>query len=148
MPPNLKEINSYLNISSLFKSDQNIHPKEFLYWKIILELCVLSENLNNYYTSSQHSIATSVLLSRTSALVDITVRLILQETSLMAQWLRLHTPNAGGQGLSPVEGTRFHMPQLSVCMLQKKSNSPCITTKTQDNQINIFFFNLLFRKGD
>ena len=119
MPPNLKEIISYLNISSLFKSDQNIHPKEFLYWKIILELYVLSENLNNYYTSSQHSIATSVLLSRISALIDITIRLIL-ETSLVAQWLRLHAPNAGGQGLSPVEGTRFHMPQLRACMLQQK----------------------------
>ena len=65
----------------------------------------------------------------------------------MAQWLTLHTPNAGGQGLSPVEGTRCHMPQLRVCKLQQKSKSPCVTTKTQDNQINIFF-NLLFRKGD
>ena len=132
MPPNLKERNSYLNISSLFKSDQNIHPKEFLDWKIILELYVLSENLNNYYTSSQQSIATSVLPSRISALIDITIRLIL-ETSLVAQWLRLHAPNAGGQGLSPVEGTRFHMPQLRACMLQQKSKIPCVTTKTQDN---------------
>ena len=66
----------------------------------------------------------------------------------MAQWLRLHAPNAGGQGLSPVEGTRFHTSQLSVCMLQQKSKSPYVTTKIQDNQINIFFLNLLFRKGD
>ena len=35
-----------------------------------------------------------------------------QGTSLGVQWLRLHTPNAGGLGLIPGEGTRFHMPQL------------------------------------
>ena len=33
-------------------------------------------------------------------------------TSLMVQWLRLHTPNAGGLGLIPGQGTRSHMPQL------------------------------------
>ena len=42
------------------------------------------------------------------------------ETSLVVQWLRLHTPNAGGLGLIPSPGTRSHMPQLSVCMLQQK----------------------------
>ncbi|TEA36925.1 hypothetical protein DBR06_SOUSAS210044, partial [Sousa chinensis] len=30
-------------------------------------------------------------------------------TSLVAQWLRLHTPNAGGPGLIPGQGTRSHM---------------------------------------
>ena len=29
----------------------------------------------------------------------------------MAQWLRLHIPNAGGPGSIPVQGTRSHMPQ-------------------------------------
>ncbi|TEA38740.1 hypothetical protein DBR06_SOUSAS610094, partial [Sousa chinensis] len=29
--------------------------------------------------------------------------------SLVAQWLRLHTPNAGGPGLIPGQGTRSHM---------------------------------------
>ena len=33
-------------------------------------------------------------------------------TSLMVQWLRLCTPNAGGPGLILVEGTRSPMPQL------------------------------------
>ena len=33
-------------------------------------------------------------------------------TSLMVQWLRLHTPNAGGQGSTPGQGTRSHRPQL------------------------------------
>ena len=27
----------------------------------------------------------------------------------MAQWLRLHAPNAGGPGLIPGQGTRSHM---------------------------------------
>ena len=33
-------------------------------------------------------------------------------TSLVAQWLRLHTPNAGGPGSNPGQGTRSHMLQL------------------------------------
>ena len=33
-------------------------------------------------------------------------------TSLVVQWLRLCAPNAGGVGLIPGLGTRFHMPQL------------------------------------
>ena len=36
----------------------------------------------------------------------------------MVQWLRLHVPNARGLGLIPGQGTRFHMPQLRVHMLQ------------------------------
>ena len=30
-------------------------------------------------------------------------------TSLVAQWLRFHTPSAGGPGLIPGQGTRSHM---------------------------------------
>ena len=33
-------------------------------------------------------------------------------TSLVAQWLRLHTPSAEGPGLIPDQGTRSHMTQL------------------------------------
>ena len=33
-------------------------------------------------------------------------------TSLVFQWLRHHTPNAGGPGSIPSQGTRSHMPQL------------------------------------
>ncbi|TEA24051.1 hypothetical protein DBR06_SOUSAS13910010, partial [Sousa chinensis] len=29
--------------------------------------------------------------------------------SLVAQWIRLHTPNAGGWGSIPGQGTRSHM---------------------------------------
>ena len=35
-------------------------------------------------------------------------------TSLVAQWLRLCTPNTGGPGSVPGRGTRVHMPQLEI----------------------------------
>ena len=38
----------------------------------------------------------------------------------MVQWLRLCTPNAGGPGLIPGQGTRSHMLQRRVCMPQRK----------------------------
>ena len=37
-------------------------------------------------------------------------------TLLVAQWLRLGTPNAGGLGSILGQGTRSHMLQLRVCM--------------------------------
>ena len=41
-------------------------------------------------------------------------------TSLVVQWLRLCAPSAGGLGLIPGLGTRSHMPQFRVLMLQLK----------------------------
>ena len=38
----------------------------------------------------------------------------------MAQWLRLHTPNAGGPGSIPGQGTRSHMPQQRSCVPQPR----------------------------
>ena len=55
-------------------------------------------------------------------------------TSLMVQWLRLHTPNAGGLGLIPGQGPRSDMPQLRVLMPQLKI--PHTKIKTQYSQIN------------
>ncbi|TEA32400.1 hypothetical protein DBR06_SOUSAS4710025, partial [Sousa chinensis] len=40
--------------------------------------------------------------------------------SLVVQWLRLHTPNAGGPGSIPGRRTRSHMLQLRVHMPQVK----------------------------
>ena len=37
-----------------------------------------------------------------------------QDTSLVAQWLRLQAPNAGGLDSIPGQGTRSHEPQLKV----------------------------------
>ncbi|TEA28876.1 hypothetical protein DBR06_SOUSAS4010093, partial [Sousa chinensis] len=39
---------------------------------------------------------------------------------MVVQWLRLCTPYVGGPGSIPGQGTRSHMPQLRVCMLQLK----------------------------
>ena len=49
------------------------------------------------------------------------------ETSLVVQWLKLHTPNAGGPGLIPGQETTSHTLQLKM---------PHATTKTQHSQIN------------
>ena len=54
-------------------------------------------------------------------------------TSLVVKWLRLSTPNAGGPGLIPGQGTRSHMPQLRPSIAQeikinikkKKKNKIC-----------------------
>ncbi|TEA28872.1 hypothetical protein DBR06_SOUSAS4010089, partial [Sousa chinensis] len=51
-------------------------------------------------------------------------------TSLVVQWLRLHTPNAGSPGSIPGQGTRSHMPQLRVRVPQLKI--PHATTKIED----------------
>ena len=55
-------------------------------------------------------------------------------TSLVIQWLRLHTPNAGGPGSILGQGTRSHMPQLRVRILQLKI--PHASVKTWCSQIN------------
>ena len=46
---------------------------------------------------------------------------------LVVQWLRLPTPNAGGLGSIPAQGTRSHMPRLKTLHA---------TTKSQHSQIN------------
>ena len=42
-------------------------------------------------------------------------------TSLVGQWLRLCTPNAGGPGSIPGQGPRAHMPQLRPSRAQKSN---------------------------
>ena len=58
-------------------------------------------------------------------------------TSLVAQWLGRHAPNAGGLGLIPGQGTRSLMLRLRVCMPELKIQ--CATTKTQRSQMNTHF---------
>ena len=50
-------------------------------------------------------------------------------TSLVVQWLRLQTPNTGGQDSILGQATRSHLPQW-------KSKIPCAVTKTWYDQIN------------
>ena len=69
--------------------------------------------------------------------------------SLLVEWLRFWAPNAGDLSLIPGQGTRSHMSQLRVHILQGKIL--CATTKTQHSQINklknnkYFFF--FFKKS-
>ena len=46
-------------------------------------------------------------------------------TSLMVQWLRLHTPNAGGPSLIPDQGPRSHMQQLKSSHVEIKDPACC-----------------------
>ena len=48
----------------------------------------------------------------------------------MVQWLRLYASNAGGPGSIPGQGTKSHMLQLRVSMVQLKI--PRVTTKMED----------------
>ena len=61
-------------------------------------------------------------------------------TSLVAHWLRLHIPNAGGLGSIPGQGTRSHMPQGREKILRS-------ATKTQCSQINEYFSKITRRPG-
>ena len=40
------------------------------------------------------------------------LKILVTGTSLVVQWLRLHTLNVEGLGLTPSQGTGYHMPQL------------------------------------
>ena len=64
-------------------------------------------------------------------------RIFCMGTSLVVQWLRLCTPNAGGPGSVPGQGTRSHMPQLKI--LHAATKIPHATTKTRHSQINKYF---------
>ena len=55
-------------------------------------------------------------------------------TSLVVQWLRLQSPNAGGPGTISGQGARSHMTPLKVHMSQL--NISHAATKTQHRQIN------------
>ena len=72
-------------------------------------------------------------------------------TSLVAQWLRLHTRNAWGPVLIPGQRIRPYMLQPRVCILQLHSTMPQLkilhatmkiphaVSKTEHGQINIHF---------
>ena len=51
-------------------------------------------------------------------------------TSLVVQWIGQHTPNAGGLGSIPGQGTSSHMPQLR----RPQVKIPCATSKTWHRQ--------------
>ena len=46
-----------------------------------------------------------------------------ERTSLVVQWLRLHSPSAGGLGSIPPQGTRSCMQQLRPSAAEKKGSA-------------------------
>ena len=62
---------------------------------------------------------------------------VIRKPSLVVQWLGPCSLNAGGPGSIPSQGTRSHMPQRTICLLQLKI--PYAATKTQRKEINAFF---------
>ena len=64
----------------------------------------------------------------------------------MVQWLRLCASNAGGAGSIPGQGTRSHMPQLSLKPTTKDPTChiPSVITKTWHSQIYIYIFFFFF----
>ena len=55
-------------------------------------------------------------------------------TSLMAQWLGLRAPSAGGPGLIASQGTRSHT-HAATMSLHATTKEPTSATKTRNNQI-------------
>ena len=58
-------------------------------------------------------------------------------TSLVVQWLRLCTPNAGGLGLIPAQGNRLPILQLKILDSTTKFEDSTAEIKTGSGQINI-----------
>ena len=58
------------------------------------------------------------------------------EISPVAQWLRLHAPNAGDQGSILGQGTQS-LPHVATKSCSATAKIPCATTKTQCSQRNI-----------
>ena len=56
-------------------------------------------------------------------------------TCLVVQWLRLCTPSAGDPGLTSGQGTRSHMLQLRVHVLQLKDSSSRNKDPAQSNKL-------------
>ena len=56
-------------------------------------------------------------------------------TSLVVQWLRLCTSNAGAWGSIPAQGTKI--PQAATKGSQVTAKNPAATTKAQNSQRNI-----------
>ena len=64
--------------------------------------------------------------------------IVIAETSLAVQWLRLCTPSVGSSWLIPGQGARSHIPLLRVHMLKQKIPQKILwtSTKTWRSQIN------------
>ena len=117
VPPLCLTLSDPMHCSPAVSSVHGIFQARVLEW-VAMAFSVTPAITNVY------SVAT--ILAQTGSNQDVLQKVKIQ-TSLVVQWLRLHTPNAGGLGLIPVQGTRSHKPQLKI---------PHVATKTWYSQIN------------
>ena len=71
-------------------------------------------------TEHTKCVATSYRVVIVDSLLVVGHSKVNERDLLVVQWLRLHTPDAGGPGSISGQGTRSPMPYLRVCMLQWK----------------------------
>ena len=79
-------------------------------------------------------------------------KMISSGTSLVVQWLRLHTANIGGLGLIPGQRTRSHMPQPNKQMKKLISSESKILNQSlirlaSDKLLFLVGLNLFFYKN-
>ena len=65
----------------------------------------MEENCTSLYSRNKHNIVKQLYTNKKKK----KERKWKRGTSLVAQWLRLRTPNAGGPGSIPGQGTRSHV---------------------------------------
>ena len=84
-------------------------------WQIDGEIWKQWQTLFSWAPKSLQMVVAAMKLKDTCSLEEKIINLdkILKRygTSLVVQWLRLHTPNAGGPSSFPGQGTRSHMSQ-------------------------------------
>ena len=90
---------------------------------------VTTEWLSLHFTLQAYSSLLHCSLSRPAHVAGYFFKAWRRGTSLVVQWLKLCTPNAGGPGLIPCQGTRSHRLWLRVCRPQPMTLHT--TTKTQ-----------------
>ena len=74
--------------------------------------------------------------------VSIFIKVMEIKTCLVVQWLRFHTPNTGGLGLLPGQGTKIlHVTQCNqkkkIFLVKKKKNLSLIFKKPLDLTISL-----------
>ena len=120
--------NRHFKIHNMFFSQRSIWI--FFYMNVLMPPSV-SFPVFFFFFSNTEAFSKGQLLRRPSGLKSSPVYISKLKTgsSLGVQWLRLRTPNAGGLGSIPSQGTTSHM-------LQWRQKIPHATTKTWYREVN------------